>query len=188
MVSFQVRYSDDNGFIADRNVSASTGYYVWNVDADILHENGRDGEDLTATLALVAVQTSENGTESSPIYAVGPDVNISSSAPSYNASPENSFEDHGRTVAIAVSVTISAVLLALVAFVIWSWKRHGHVFGFGGRKNRRDSQRTNSMSNFGWPEDKNREVELMARESWASTQNKNVFRAEIQRQEMQRGY
>lgn len=188
MVSFQVRYSDGPGFIADKNITASTGYYLWNLDSDILHQDDRDGEDITATLAVIAFQTSENDAESSPIYAIGPDVNISSSAPSYNASPENSFEDHGRTVAIAVSVTISAVLLALVAFVIWSWKRHGHVFGLGGRKNRRDSQRTNSMSNFGWPEDKNREVELMARESWGQTNNSNVFRAEIQRQEMQRGY
>lgn len=188
MVEFQVRYSDDNGFIADRNVSASTGYYLWNIDSDILQQNGRDGEDLTATLAMIAFRPSENGSDSSPIYAIGPDVNISSSAPSYDASPENSFEDHGRTVAIAVSVTISAVLLALVAFVIWSWKRHGHVFGIGARKNRRGSQRTNSMSNFGWPEDKNREVELTDRESWGPTPDRNVFRAEIQRQEMQRGY
>lgn len=169
-------------------MSASTGYYAWTIDEDLLSQNGRDGGDLAATLALVEVQTSENGSDSSLAYAVGPAVTISSSAPSYDASPENSFENHGRTVAIAVSVTISAVLLALATFVIWSWKRHGHVFGIGGRKNRRDSQRTNSGSNFGWPEDKNREVELTDRESWGPAPNKNVFRAEIQRQEMQRGY
>lgn len=188
MISVQVRYSDYSGFIADRNVTARTGFYVWDIDEDLLSQNGRDGGDLNASLALIEYQTSESDSESSPVYAIGPDVIISSSAPSYDASPENSFENHGRTVAIAVSVTISAVLLALVTFVIWSWKRHGHVFGIGGRKNRRDSHRTNSMSNFGWPEDKNREVELTDRESWGPTPNKNVFRAEIQRQEMQRGY
>lgn len=188
LVAFQVRYSDGNGFIADRNVTASTGYHVWNIDEDILSQNYRNGEDLTATLALVEVQTSENGSDSSLDYAVGPDVIISRSAPSYGASPENSFENHGRTVAIAVSVTISAVLLALVTFVIWSWKRHGHVLGISGGKKRRDSQRTNSLSNFGWPEDKNRTVELTDRGSWGRTPNKNVFRAEIERQEMQRGY
>lgn len=185
VVSIQVRYSDYGGFIADRNITAKTGFYVWNIEEDLLSQNGRDGGNLNATLGLIEYQTSEDGSD---VYVIGPDVIISSSAPSYDASPENSFENHGRTVAIAVSVTISAVLLALATFVIWSWKRHGHVFGIGGRKNRRDSRRTNSMSNFGWPEDKNREVELTDRESWGPTPNKNVFRAEIQRQEMQRGY
>ena len=187
LVAVQVRYSDNSGFLADRNVTASTGYYVWNIDEDILSQNGRDGEDLVATLSLIEVQTSENGSDSSLAYAKGPSVTISRSAPSY-ASPENSFENHGRTVAIAVSVTISAALLVFAAFVIWSWKRHGHVFGIGGRKSKRDSQRTNSLSNFGWPEDKNRQVELTDRESWGLAPKQNVFRAEIQRQEMERGY
>ena len=174
--------------MADRNVTASTGYYVWNIDEDILSQNGRGGGDLAANLSLIEVQPSEDGSGSSVAYAGGPSIVISSSAPSYDASPGNSLEDHGRTVAIAVSVTISAVLLVLAAFFVWSWKRHGHVFGVGGRKNRRDSQRMDSGSNFGWPEDKNREVELTDRESWGPKPNKNVFRAEIQRQEMQRGY
>lgn len=187
LVAVQVRYSDNTGFVADRNVTASTGYYVWNIDEDILSQNGRDGGDLAATLSLIEVQTTDNGSDSSLAYAEGPSVTISRSAPSY-ASPENRFENHGRTVAIAVSVTISAVLLVFAAFVIWSWKRQGHIFGIGGRKNRRDSQRTNSLSNFRWPEDKNRQVELTDRESWVPAPNKNVFRAEIERQEMQRGY
>lgn len=187
LVAVQVRYSDNTGFMADRNVTVSTGYYVWNIDEDILSQNGRDGGDLAATLSLIEVQTSENGSDSSLAYADGPSVIISGEAPSYNT-PENSFEGHGRTIAIAVSVTISAVLLVFATFVIWSWKRHGHVFGIGGRKNRRDSQRTNSLSNFGWPEDKNRQVELTDRESWGPASNRNVFRAEIQRQQMERGY
>ncbi|KAL1848504.1 hypothetical protein Daus18300_013605 [Diaporthe australafricana] len=176
--------------MSDRNVSASTGFYVWNVDEDILSQNGRDGRDLAATLSLIEVNSSGNGSDDSLAYADGPSITISKSAPSYDASPENSFENHGRTIAIAVSVMISAVLLALVAFVVWSWKRHGYVFGIGGggRKNRRDPKRTSSRSTFGWPEDKNREVELTHRESWSPTQGRNVFRDEIQRQEMQRGF
>lgn len=187
LVTVQVRYSDYTGFTTDLNITASTGYYVWNIDEDILSQDGRDGGDLTANISLVDIQPSADGSGSDVAYVGGPSVIISRSAPSYDASPENSFENHGRTIAIAVSVTVSAVLLVLAAFVIWSWKRHGHVFGFGGRKNRRDSQRT-SGSKYGWPEDKNREVELTDRESWGPTPNKNVFRAEIQRQEMQRGY
>lgn len=187
LVAVQVRYSDNTGFVADRNVTVSTGYYVWNIDEDVLLQNGRDGGDLAATLSLIEVQTSENGSDSSLAYAEGPSVTISRSASLY-ASPENSFENHGRTVAIAVSVTISAVLLVFAIFVIWSWRRHGHVFGIGVRKNRRDSQRTNSLSNFGWPENKSRQVELTDRQSWGPAPNKNAFRAEIQRQEMDRGY
>ncbi|KAJ0108343.1 hypothetical protein J7T55_005320 [Diaporthe amygdali] len=131
LVAVQVRYSDNTGFTEDRNVSASTGYYIWHVDEDILSQNGRDGSDLTATLSLVEVETSDNGSNSSLQYSDGPSVIISKSAPSYYASPENSFENHGRTVAIAVSVTISAVLLVLAIFVIWSWRRHGHKMAHG---------------------------------------------------------
>lgn len=176
--------------MADRNVSASTGFYVWDIDEDILSQNGRDGGDLAATLSLIEVTTSGNGPDDSLAYANGPSIIISKSAPSYDVSPENSSENHGRTIAIAVSVMVSAVSLVLVAFVVWSWKRHGHVFGIGGRgrKNRQDPKRTSSRSTFGWPEDKNREVELTHRESWSPTQGRNVFRDEIQRQEMQRGF
>ncbi|KAI3391148.1 hypothetical protein diail_7815, partial [Diaporthe ilicicola] len=189
LVAVQVRYSDNTGFTADRNVSASTGFYVWNIDEDVLSQNGRDGTDLNATLSLIEVKTSGNGSDSSLEYDDGPTVMISKSAPSYDASPENRFESRGRTVAIAISVMVSVVLLVLAAFVVWSWKTHGHVFGIGSgtRKNKRDSHQASYRSSFGWPEDKNREVELTHRESWTPTQGRNVFREEIQRQEMQRG-
>lgn len=188
LVAVQVRYSDNTGFVADRNVTVSTGYYVWDIDEDILSQDGRDGGDLAATLSLIEVQASGNGSDSSLEYSEGPSVTISRSASSYTL-PENSPKNHGRTVAIAVSVTVLAVLLVFAVFVIWSWKRHGRVPSIGRRKNRRDSQRTNSLSNFGWPEDnKSRQVELTDRESWGPAPNKNAFRAEIQRQEMERGY
>lgn len=187
LVAVQVRYSDNTGFVADKNVTVSTGYYVWNIDQDILSQDGRDGGDLAATLSLIEVQASENGSDSSLAYSEGPSIIISRSASSYTF-PENSAKNHGRIVAVAVSVTIVAVLLLFAAFGIWSWKRHGHVFGIGGRKTRRDSQKTNLVSSFGWPEDKGRQVELTDREGWSPAPNKNVFRAEIQRQEMERGY
>ncbi|KAG8159394.1 hypothetical protein KVR01_011055 [Diaporthe batatas] len=187
LVAVQVRYSDNTGFVADKNVTVSTGFYIWNIDQDILSQGGRDGGDLVATLSLIEVQTSGNGSESSLAYSEGPSVTISRSASPYS-SPENSPKNHGGTVAIAVSVTILAVLFIFASFVVWSWKRHGRIFGIGGRRNRPDSQRTNSLPNFGRPEDKSRQVELTDRGSWVPASNKNVFRAEIQRQEMERGY
>ncbi|KUI63869.1 putative membrane protein P31B10.04 [Cytospora mali] len=183
-VSVQIRYSDNTGSMTFWNTSAEAGYSSWTVDEDILHRDDRDGSDLAATLYLAYMELLGNGVE----YHAGPNVTISKSAPSYDASPKNNLKSHSKTVAVAVPVTLGVILLALGMFLLWSWSRHRSVFGMELRRGRQAPKRTISGSNYGWPEDKSHQVELVDRESWTSTQGENVFREEIRRQEMMREF
>lgn len=187
-VSIQVRYSDSTASTISRNISADTGYTAWTVDDDILTQYKRDGSDLVATLYLAYyVQVLDSGNNDLH-YHSGPTIKISSSAPSYDASPESKLESHSKTVTIAVPVAIAVILLASGIFLLWSWRRHRSVCGIGLRHGSRRAKKMSSVSNYGWPEDKSHQVELMNREGWGSTQGKNIFREEIRRQETIRGY
>lgn len=187
-VSIQVRYSDSTASTLSRNISADTGYMAWTVDDDILTQFNRDGSDLVATLYLAYyVQVLDSGNNDLH-YHSGPTIKISSSAPSYDPSPESKLESHSKTVTIAVPVAIAVILLASGLFLLWSWRRHRSICGIGLRDNSRRPKKMSSVSNYGWPEDKSHQVELMNREGWGSTQGKNVFREEIRRQETIRGF
>ena len=182
-VSVQVRYSDNTGFTTNRTILADAGYSVWAVDEDVLTREGRNGNDLVATLYLMFEQALDNSLE----YVPGPEVAISKSAPTYDPLPESEADSHRKTVAIAVPVTVIVVLMALGAVMLWNWNRRRRGFGVGSVEGRRGPKRTSSGSNYGWPEDKSNSVELAnIRENWGRVRGTNVFREEIQRQEAMR--
>lgn len=183
-MSVQVYYSEEKGSIIDRKVSAEAGFSVWTVDEDILTKDGHDGSDLVATLYLKFTETLDYGFE----YAIGPNITISKSTPSYDPPAETNLESHIRTVAIVVPVTVVVVLLALGVFVLWSWRRNRRVFGIGLKGGKRGSRRTSSGYNHGWPGDKDHQVELTGNETWHPSKRNNVFREEIRRQEIIRGF
>lgn len=183
-VHLQINYSDNTGFTAVRISIAKTGYSVWPVDEEVLTQRNRDGSDLVASLMLVSVDTTGNRVE----FTYGPNVTISKSAPSYAALPGSSTQDIRRAWKIAVPVTVVVVLLALGVFALWSWSRRRRVCGLGLRGRTRDQKKASPTPNHGWPESKSHEAELTDRESWGRPQGKNVFREEVRRQELTRGF
>lgn len=184
LVYIQIHYPDNTGFTALRVSLAKTGYSVWTVDEEVLTQRNRDGSDLVASLMLLSVDPNGNRVE----YTYGPNVTISNLAPSYAALPGSSTQDTRRAWKIAVPVTVVVVLLALGVFALWSWSRRRRVCGLGLRGRTRDQKKASPTPNHGWPESKSHEVELTVCESWGHPQGKNVFREEVRRQELTRGF
>ncbi|ROV94082.1 hypothetical protein VMCG_08260 [Cytospora schulzeri] len=97
-VSIQVRYSDSTVPTTLSNISSDAGYTAWSVDEDIISQYNRNGSDLVATLYLAYhVQMLDSG-DDDLMYHSGPTITISSSAPSYDASPKIKLENHSKTV------------------------------------------------------------------------------------------
>ncbi|KAJ9133883.1 hypothetical protein NKR23_g10492 [Pleurostoma richardsiae] len=178
----QGEYPSGVGFTTG-NISASTGYYVWSIDSDLLTEQG--ASELTVQLSLIDMQYSGQS------VAEGPAVTVSDAAA--DVSPHGG--SSGKTVAIAVPVVIGVVALLAAGFCLWSWRRHGRILGFGGGSSSGGGKsgqgygvrqsRSQRVGGAAVPvdTDKSRGIQLTDRESWSPTQGRNVFREEIERQE-----
>ena len=174
----QGEYADGEGF-ASADIAASAGFYAWTIDRDFLSTHNTDA--LLVSLRLAYFESEQDETDGNMQLKIGPNITVSGVAKSSGGSSPN-------TAAIAVPVILVVLIILGAGFCIWSWRRHGHVLGFGKKKSQgygerqSRSQRTGTINTTD-ATDKSRGIQLTDRESWSPTQGRNVFREEIQRQE-----
>lgn len=191
LVQFNAWTDDDLlDFSTHMNITAGTGFYVWTVDANVLTQDGRNGSDLVAYWGLrwlsdLTDQLNDEVARPSLFdNTVTTFVTISHTAPSYTTHNEG-HHNKTRITAVAVSVSVGAVLLALGMFALLRLKRRDNGSSAGGRLFEKRKKRNSDQSGT--------QIQLTDRESWAggskaAKDGGNVFRKEVLRQERVRGY
>lgn len=194
-VGFRVEYGDGSSFSTARNITADVEFYTWTLAHDFLSRDSRDGTDLTASLSLIFLSDTNDGSGQEVLhFASGPNLTISQTAPAYQEeSKEDSHgvDSHVKTIIIAVSVTLGLLLLGVASLLLWwRWKRHNRMGRFGTRGTRAGGSR---KAKPGFPNTEPRdsisEIQLTDRSSWNAPRpgkGGNVFRDEIERQKAMR--
>lgn len=201
-VELEAVWGDQRTIVTGTRVPGSQGVFAWHLADDIL--TSRDVGSLNLTLRL---QEFDLGTPEDDFTLItGPNVLVVSGTPPNPNLGLGGGGGGGRTggpsaVVIAVPVVVGLVVLALVGFCVWSWRRTGTwplVGALGGKGNRRSggygerqsrSERVGGAAVGGLGTDKaapNVGIQLTDRDSWSPTgtgNSRNVFREEVQRQQ-----